>query len=141
MILLDLNCLVERNKVGDIMSYNFHWKGIGTFLFVGFCVSMLVWEGHSFVKQQEADDARHNRYVYSYDRSNCRVYTVLVDFDFHPGFRRSVTLTMENGDKFLYACGERYIDICNHLKVGTRACYDDLDITEEVVMGWNEKLK
>jgi len=119
------------------MSY---WNGIGVVLFVTFCVGMLGLTVHDSVKQQEADDARRDRYVFSIDRNDCRVYTKLVDFDFHPGFRKSATLTMENGDKFLYYCGDRLIDICNHLKVGKRACYADLYVTE-VVMGWNENLK
>ena len=123
------------------MAYNFAWERIGASLFVVFCVAILGWTARDVVKQHEADEARRSTYLFSTDRSDCRVYTALENFDFHPGFRRSVTLTMENGDKFLYTCGERYIDICNHLKVGTRACYDDLDITEEVVMGWNENLK
>jgi len=116
------------------------WSMIGVVSFVSFCVGILGWTAHDSVKDREADEARRNKYIYSTDRSNCRVYTELEDFDYHPGFRKSVTLTMKNGDKFLYSCGKRYIDICNHLKVGTRTCYDQ-EYISEVVLGWNENLK
>lgn len=116
------------------------WSAAGKIVFVGFCVSILGWTVHDSVKQQEAEEARRTAYIFSNDRDHCRVYTELEDFEYHPGLRRAVTLTMKNGDKFLYYCGERLIDICNHLNIGNRVCYEDY-YPNEVVQGWNEHLK
>jgi len=120
------------------MSIN--WKGCGGFLLIGFCVAILGWTAHSSVKQQDEYEARVTAHRYSTDRNHCRTYTTLTDFEYHPGLRKSATLTMENGEKFLYHCGDRLIDICNNLEVGTRACYD-FPYVSEVVQGWNENLK
>ena len=84
-----------------------------------------------WMAKEEADLGEEQRdrrmdWIYSKDRTWCRTYTTLADFEFHPGLRKSTTLTMENGDKFLYYCGDRYIDICNNLERGKQVCYDDM---------------
>jgi len=124
------------------MSIN--WNSVGLWLFGSFCTVVFLWGIHGEVKQKEEDEARRWNYVYSTDRTHCNEYTELVDFNFHRGLRSSVTVTLANGDKFLYECGERALDICNNLRVGTRVCYYKDTFTGhpmEVVQGWNENLK
>jgi hypothetical protein len=117
---------------------------IGKLLLICLCLVIFLSTLHSLYIQREKEETRRWNYVYSTDRSSCNEYTYLIDFEFHSGLRNFATITFANGDKFLYECGERAIDICNNLRVGTRVCYYKDEFTGhpmEVVQGWNKNLE
>lgn len=113
-----MNLLLLWKSITGCVKIN--WTVVGV-LFAG---GLFVWGISGSVKQRTEEEKQKRDWIYSEDRTWCEVYTVLGDFDYHPGLRRSVTLTMTNGEKFLYRCDGRAIDICNSLEVGVSVCYD-----------------
>jgi hypothetical protein len=101
-----------------------NWKVNGVLVAVLAGLALLFWGAKDETDRQKEEREQRQASIYSTDLSRCDIDTVLVDFVYYHGLRRLATLTMENGDKFLYQCGKRYLDVCNHLEKGIEVCYD-----------------